>query len=136
MKNQTKLIGVGIILIVILTGLILSAVFEDKDGPLIYEVDTLPVEPVDGDIIRVVIYCIDRSGVSKAQLSSTLDGTNWAIQDMTFYSCLCIAGGRWVGTFGPVSVGDDPQFFITAFDKAAIPNSADTQTFSIELDIT
>ncbi|TFG26678.1 hypothetical protein EU527_19430, partial [Candidatus Thorarchaeota archaeon] len=118
MRNQTKLICIGTILMVLLTGLILSAVFEDEDGPLIYEVDVLPFQPVAGDIIRVVMYCIDRSGVSHAQLSSSLDGVEWTIQEMSFYSCLCIAGGRWVGTFGPVNDGDNAQFFVTAFDKA------------------
>ena len=133
MRNQTKLIGIGTILMVLLTGIVVNAVFEDVDGPLIYEVDILPVKPVVGDIIRVVIYCIDRSGVSGAQLSSSLDGEEWQIQDMSFYACLCIAGGRWVATFGPVAEGDQAQFFVTAFDNGINQNSADTQTFAIDL---
>lgn len=32
----------------------MNAVFEDVEGPLIYQVDILPVRPVAGDIIRVV----------------------------------------------------------------------------------
>lgn len=118
---------------VLLTGIVVNAVFEDREGPLIYEVDVLPVQPVAGDIIRVVMYCIDRSGVSSAQLSSTLNGEDWEIQDMSFYSCLCIAGGRWVGTFGPVAEGDQVQFFVTAYDNGINQNSEDTQVFSIEL---
>jgi hypothetical protein len=132
-KNQTKLIGIGTILMVVLTGLVVNAVFEDVDGPLIYEVDILPVQPVTGDIIRVVIYCIDRSGISNAQLSSSLDGEEWQLQDMSFYACLCVAGGRWVGTFGPVGEGDQAQFFVTAFDNGINHNSADTQIFAIDL---
>jgi len=80
-----------------------------------------------------VIYCIDRSGVSGAQLSSSLDGEEWQIQDMSFYACLCIAGGRWVATFGPVAEGDQAQFFVTAFDNGINQNSADTQIFAIDL---
>jgi len=118
---------------ILLTGVVVNAVFEDVDGPLIYEVDILPVNPVAGDIIRVVIYCIDRSGVSGAQLSSSLDGEEWQIQDMSFYACLCIAGGRWVATFGPVAEGDQAQFFVTAFDNGINQNSADTQIFAIDL---
>lgn len=133
MRNQTKLIGIGTILMVLLTGVVVNAVFEDVDGPLIYEVDILPVSPVVGDIIKVVIYCIDRSGVSGAQLSSSLDGEDWQIQDMSFYACLCIAGGRWVATFGPASEGSQPQFFVTAFDNGINQNSADTQTFTIDI---
>ncbi|MCJ7817542.1 MAG: hypothetical protein MUP60_01720 [Candidatus Thorarchaeota archaeon] len=133
MKNQNKLICVGSILMILLVGVVVIAVFEDVDGPLIYEVDILPVSPVVGDIIRVVIYCIDRSGVSNAQLSSSLDGEEWQIQDMSFYACLCIAGGRWVATFGPVAEGDQVQFFVTAFDGGINQNSADTQTFTIEI---
>ncbi|MHA1135161.1 MAG: hypothetical protein ACTSSE_01600 [Candidatus Thorarchaeota archaeon] len=133
MKNQTKLICIGSILMILLTGVVVNAVFEDVDGPLIYEVDILPVNPVAGDIIRVVIYCIDRSGVSGAQLSSSLDGEEWQIQDMSFYACLCIAGGRWVATFGPVAEGDQAQFFVTAFDNGINQNSADTQIFAIDL---
>jgi len=113
-----------------------NAVFDDVEGPLIYQVDILPVRPVVGDIVRVVIYCIDRSGVSGAQLSSSLDGVEWELQDMSFYACLCIAGGRWVATFGPISDGNLPQFFVTAFDNAPIQNSADTQTFSIDITTT
>lgn len=120
----------------LLTGVVLNAVFDDVEGPLIYQVDILPVRPVVGDIIKVVIYCIDRSGVSGAQLSSSLDGVEWELQDMSFYACLCIAGGRWVAIFGPISDGDQAQFFVTAFDNAPIQNSADTQTFSIDITTT
>ena len=135
-RNQTKLIGIGTILMVLLTGGVVNAVFEDVDGPLIYEVDILPVDTVVGDIISVVIYCIDRSGVSSAQLSSSLDGEEWEVQDMSFFACLCIAGGRWVATFGPITEGDQPQFFVTAFDNGINQNSADTNTFSIDLKTT
>jgi hypothetical protein len=132
-RNQTKLIGIGAILMILLTGIIVNAVFEDVEGPLIYEVDVLPVQPVAGDVIRIVMYCIDRSGVSSAQLSSTLNGEDWEVQDMSFYTCLCIAGGRWVASFGPISAGDQAQFFVTAIDNGINRNSADTQTFSIDL---
>ena len=133
MRNQTKLIGIGTILMVLLTGAVLSAVFEDVEGPLIYQVDILPVNPVVGDMVQVVIYCIDRSGVSGAQLSSSLDGEDWQIHDMSFFTCLCIAGGRWVANFGPINEGDQPQFFVTAFDNGINQNSADTQTFTIDV---
>lgn len=118
---------------ILLTGIIVNAIFEDADGPLIYEVDILPAQPVAGDIISVVIYCIDRSGVSGAQLSSSLDGESWTVLDMQFFACLCIAGGRWVGTFGPVDDSHNAQFFVTAFDSAPITNAAISQTFSIQL---
>ena len=117
----------------LLTGVVVNAVFDDVEGPLIYQVDILPVRPVIGDNVRVVIYCIDRSGISGAQLSSSLDGSDWEVQDMSFYACLCIAGGRWIATFGPINEGDQAQFFVTAFDNAPIQNSADTQTFSIDI---
>jgi hypothetical protein len=133
MRDQTKLICIGVILVILLSGIIVNAVFEDVDGPLIYEVDILPVNPVAGDTISVVIYCIDRSGVAGAQLSSSLDGESWIIQDMVFYSCLCIAGGRWVAVFGPVNEGDDAQFYVTAYDNAPIQHSESTQVFSIQL---
>ncbi|RDE15630.1 MAG: hypothetical protein C4K48_03370 [Candidatus Thorarchaeota archaeon] len=133
MRNQTKLVCIGAIVMISLTGIIMNAVLEDADGPLIYEVDILPVQPVAGDTISVVIYCIDRSGVSGAQLSSSLDGESWTVLDMQFFACLCIAGGRWVGTFGPVNESDNAQFFVTAFDNAPIRNAAISQTFSIQL---
>ena len=133
MRNQTKLICIGAIVMISLTGIIVNAVLEDADGPLIYEVDILPVQPVAGDTISVMIYCIDRSGVSGAQLSSSLDGESWTVLDMQFFACLCIAGGRWVGTFGPVNESDNAQFFVTAFDNAPIRNAAISQTFSIQL---
>lgn len=120
---------------IVLTGIIVNAVFEDVDGPLIYEIDILPAQLVAGDIVTVVIYCIDRSGVSGAQLSSSLDGESWIVLDMQFFACLCIAGGRWVGTFGPVNTGDDARFFVTAFDNAPVRHAATSQTFSIQLTI-
>jgi hypothetical protein len=135
-RNQTKLIGIGTILMVLLTGVVVNAVFDDVDGPLIYEVNILPVNLVAGDIVSIVIYCIDSSGVSGAQLSSSLDGDEWEVQDMSFYACLCIAGGRWVATFGPINEGDQAQFFVTAFDNAINQNSANTQTFTIDITTT
>ena len=118
---------------ILLTGVIVNAVLEDVDGPLIYEVDILPIQPVAGDMISVVIYCIDRSGVSGAQLSSSLDGESWTVLDMQFFACLCIAGGRWVATFGPINDGDNAQFFVTAFDNSPIRHAATSQIFSIQL---
>jgi hypothetical protein len=82
----------------------------------------------------VIIYCIDPSGVSAAQLHSTLDGENWEIQDMSFYACLCIAGGRWVAQFGPVEEGDSAKFFVRAFDDSPTQNSGDTDTFELDLE--
>lgn len=133
MRNQTKLICIGSILMILLSAAVVMAVIEDVEGPFIYEMHILPVQPVAGDYIRVVIYCIDRSGVSGAQLQSTLDGVNWEVQDMNFLACLCIAGGRWVATFGPVENGDTAQFYVTAFDNSVNHNPADTQTFDIQL---
>jgi hypothetical protein len=111
------------------------AIFDDVEGPLIYEVDILPVQPLVGDTISVIIYCIDRSGVSGAQLHSTLDGEEWEIQDMKFYACLCIAGGRWVAQFGPAEEGDVAMFFVRAFDDSPTRNSADTDTFELDLEL-
>ena len=132
MKNQTKLIGIGAIFMVLLSSVIVLAIFDDVEGPLIYELHVLPVDPVEGDIIRVIAYVLDTSGVSNVQLHSTIDGINWEIQDMSFYTCLCLAGGRWVGTFGPVIGEVVSEFFITAFDNSPTFNPSDTQVFSLE----
>jgi hypothetical protein len=133
MKNQTKLICIGALFMILLTTIIVLAVYDDVDGPLIYQVDVLPVNPVAGDQIRVIAYGIDASGVSNAQLSYTTDGSNWEVQDMIFITCLCIAGGRWVGTFGPIHEGESPEFYVTMFDNSPTLNPADTQIFSVEI---
>lgn len=133
MKNQTKLIGIGAIFMVLLSSVIVLAIFDDVDGPLIYELHVLPVDPVDGDIIRVIAYALDTSGVSNVQLSYTVDGTTWEVQDMSFYTCLCLAGGRWVGTFGPINGENVTEFYITAYDNSPTFNPSDTQVFSIEI---
>jgi hypothetical protein len=52
---------------ILLSGIIVLAVFDDIEGPLIYQVDILPVTPAPGDLISVIIYAIDPSGVSSAQ---------------------------------------------------------------------
>jgi hypothetical protein len=134
MNNQTKLICIGALFMIILSSVIILAVFDDVDGPLIYQIDILPIDPVIGDQISVIAYAIDRSGVANAQLSFTTDGINWEIKDMNFYSCLCLAGGRWVATFGPVSEGAIPEFFITAYDNSPTLNPSDSQIYSIEID--
>ncbi len=133
MKTQTKLICVGAVLMTLLSMIIVMAVFEDTEGPLIYEVDVLPLEPAEGDMINVIIYCIDQSGVSGAELHSTVNGTNWDVQPMHFYACLCIAGGRWVAVFGPVSEGSSARFYVTAFDNSPTRNAASTDTFTLQV---
>ncbi|MFW9844284.1 MAG: hypothetical protein ACFFEV_06900 [Candidatus Thorarchaeota archaeon] len=133
MKNQTKLIGIGAVFMVLLASVIVLAIYDDVDGPLIYELYVLPIDPAEGDMIQVIAYAIDTSGVSNAQLSYTIDGTNWEVQDMSFYSCLCLAGGRWVGTFGPITIENVSEFYITAYDNSPTMNPSDTQVFSIEI---
>ncbi|MHA1924372.1 MAG: hypothetical protein ACXABV_06015 [Candidatus Thorarchaeota archaeon] len=133
MRTQTKLIGVGAIVMVMLSGIIVLAVFDDAEGPLIYEVNILPVAPEPGDRISVIIYAIDPSGVSSAQLSWSINGGDWQAKDMSFFACLCIAGGRWVTSFGPVQEGDVLEFYATAYDSSPYVNPADTQTFSLEI---
>ena len=133
MKNQTKLIGIGAIFMVLLSSVIVLAIFDDVEGPLIYELHVLPVDPVEGDIIRVVAYALDTSGVSNVQLHYTVDGTNWEVQDMSFFTCLCLAGGRWIGSFGPVFSEAVSEFYITAFDNSPTFNPSDTQVFSLEI---
>lgn len=115
---------------ILLSGVIVWAVFDDIEGPLIYQVDILPVTPVPGDMISVIIYAIDPSGVSSAQLSWSINGKEWQSKDMSFFACLCIAGGRWVTNFGPVQDGDSLQLYATAYDSSLYGNPADTQTFS------
>jgi len=132
MKSQTKLICIGAVFMLLLSTVIVMAIFDDVEGPLIYELHVLPVDPVDGDIIRIVAYALDTSGVSSAQLSYTLDGINWEVQDMSFYTCLCLAGGRWIGVFGPISSESVTEFYITMYDNSPTLNPSDTQVFSIE----
>lgn len=133
MRTQTKLMAIGAIVMVFLSGIIVMAVFDDVEGPLIYEVDILPVSPSPGDMISVVIYAIDPSGVSAAQLSWSINGQEWEEKEMSFFACLCIAGGRWVSNFGPVSDGDSLEFYATAFDSSPYANPADTQIFTFDI---
>ena len=134
MKAQTKLICIGAVFMVLLMGIIVMAVFDDVEGPYVYQVDILPVAPAVGDTISVVIYAIDASGVSDAKLSFSVDGEEWQLKDMNFYTCLCIAGGRWVANFGPIGEGQSAQFFVTTFDNSPTRNSADTEVFTIQIE--
>lgn len=133
MKNQTKLICIGAVFMILLSTVILLAIYDDVDGPLIYQLDVLPVDPVIGDTIRIIAYALDTSGVSNVQLSYTTDGTNWETLDMNFFTCLCLAGGRWVGSFGPIDDGDIAEFYVTAYDNSPTLNPSDSQTFSLEI---
>ncbi|MFX0107199.1 MAG: hypothetical protein ACFE7R_02855 [Candidatus Hodarchaeota archaeon] len=133
MKAQTKLICIGAVFMIFLSGIIILAVFDDVEGPFIYQIDVLPTSPKPGDTISVVIYAIDRSGVSSAELSWSINAGEWHTEEMQFFACLCIAGGRWAANFGPVEEGDTGQFFVTAFDDSVNRNPSDSQTFSIEI---
>jgi putative aminopeptidase FrvX len=73
MRAQTKLIALGAVFMMLLISIIVMALIDDVEGPLIYEVDILSVSPKAGDMIAVIIYCIDSSGVSGAQLSSSVN---------------------------------------------------------------
>ena len=119
---------------VLLSGIIVMAVFQDVEGPMIYEVDVIPTNPAPGDTISIVIYAIDSSGVSDAKLSYSINNGDWNVVDMHFYACLCFAGGRWVANFGPLQDGDVGHFFVTAYDDSANINSADSQVFSIQVE--
>lgn len=131
MRTQTKLIGTGTVLMVLLSSIIVLAVLRDVEGPDIYEVNILPVAPQSGDRIEIVVYCIDPSGVSLAEFSWSVNGGAWQTEDMEFIACLCAAGGRWVGDFGPIYEGDTAEFYVTAFDSSVYRNSADTQMFTV-----
>ncbi|MFW9806335.1 MAG: hypothetical protein ACFFFK_06360 [Candidatus Thorarchaeota archaeon] len=118
---------------ILFSTIIVFEVYSDVEGPSIYQIDVLPVSPSVGGQISVTAYGIDASGISKAQLSYTIDGEKWEVQDMMFIACLCAAGGRWVSTFGPISEGDLPMFYVTMFDNSPIVNPSSSQTFSIEI---
>ncbi|MHA1481136.1 MAG: hypothetical protein ACTSQZ_06915 [Candidatus Thorarchaeota archaeon] len=133
MKDQTKLIFIGAISMMLLSSIIIMAVFDDVEGPFIYQVDVLPISPMSGDVIAVIIYCIDASGVSGAELSYNINDEGWQLVDMRFYACLCVAGGRWTSGFGPVSSSDTIQFYVTAFDDSPTQNPGNTETFTIEI---
>ncbi|NWF96113.1 MAG: hypothetical protein HXY34_08210 [Candidatus Thorarchaeota archaeon] len=133
MKNRTITVGVSVAFVALLATAILATVFEDDAGPNIYEVDIVPAIPKAGDSVSFVIYCIDPSGVSGAVLHIATNGGEWVEQEMRFYACLCIAGGRWVGSFGPVSIGDGISLYATAYDGSPTRNSANTQTFTINI---
>jgi hypothetical protein len=133
MKNQTKLVCIGAVFMIFLSAVIVLAVFDDVDGPVVYELHVLPVDPVEGDTISIIAYALDPSGVSSVQLTYTLDGSNWEVVDMNFYTCLCLAGGRWTAAFGPVVSGNQTEFYITAYDNSPTFNPSDTQVFSLEI---
>ena len=134
MRDQTKLICIGVVFMVLLSGIIVAAVVEDAEGPLIYQIDVLPRMPVAGDVIHVVIYAIDSSGVSGAQLTFSNNGGDVQVLNMEFYACLCIAGGRWTTTIGPFSVDDSVLFFVTSFDDSVFKNPADTEAFTLDFE--
>ncbi len=131
--TKTRLIWIGAIIILLLSGIIVIAVLDDVEGPSIYQIDILPVYPEAGDLISIVVYCIDPSGVSSAQPSWSINGENWVTEEMSFHACLCMAGGRWTASFGPVSGGDTAEFFVTAYDSSVYRNAADTQTYVLEI---
>jgi hypothetical protein len=133
MRTQTKAITLGIVVIVLLSSIVLVAVFADVEGPTIYQIDILPTAPASGDDIIVTVYCIDSSGISGAQLFSSINGEDWETADMSFYACLCLAGGRWTASFGPLYEGDVADFFVRATDDSVRANSADTQVHEVQI---
>ncbi|MHA1909988.1 MAG: hypothetical protein ACW98Y_22030 [Candidatus Thorarchaeota archaeon] len=118
---------------ILLSSVIVMAVFSDVEGPLIYQVEILPVSPATGDTITVSIYALDQSGVYGAELSYNINDGGWQQADMQFYTCLCISGGRWSASFGPLSLDDTVQFYGTAFDDSPTRNSGNSETFTIQI---
>jgi hypothetical protein len=118
---------------ILISTTIVMTVFGDVEGPEIYNIAILPEYPVHGDNISIIAYCIDPSGISNTQLSSTIDGVEWQIQDMEFHTCLCAAGGRWTATFGPIMNSSNVAFFVTSFDASPFQNQNSSQTFTINL---
>lgn len=133
MRMQTKIAALGALVLVALSTVTIMALFDDAEGPLIYEVDILPVSPKGGDMITVSAYCIDASGVSSAKMSWSINEAGWVEQDMVFYACLCLAGGRWIASFGPVSASATVRLYVTAYDSTPGHNSANTQTFQLQI---
>lgn len=133
LRTRTKLAALAILAVVALSGMVITVLLRDAEGPFIYEVDILPISPKAGDTLTVTVYCIDTSGVSSAKLSISTNGLQWVEQDMVFYACLCLAGGRWVANFGPVNNNETVRFYVTAFDNSLGRNPADTQTFELHI---
>ncbi|MFW9788452.1 MAG: hypothetical protein ACFFE2_12260 [Candidatus Thorarchaeota archaeon] len=131
MKNQTKLIFIGVVVMVLASSVILLAAYGDHEGPVIYQVDVLPIDPGPRDNISVTVFVIDSSGVSHVQLRYTIDGTTWNWLDMNFVSCLCAAGGRWISVFGPISDEYTVRFSVRAYDNSLLSNPSDSQIFSL-----
>ncbi|NHI89764.1 MAG: hypothetical protein EAX87_09585 [Candidatus Thorarchaeota archaeon] len=133
MRNQTKLISFGVLLMILLSTAIILAVYADREGPSIYQIEVLPVDPTPGNTISVIAYASDISGVSSAQLSYSVNGTIWEVQDMSFIACLCATGGRWVGSFGPIAGNSIVMFYVTLYDNSPTSNPSSSQTFSLEI---
>jgi len=131
LRTHTKLAAFAVFAVVALSSVAVAVVLRDVEGPFIYELDILPVSPKAGDILTVTVYCIDMSGVSSAMLSRSTNGSSWVEQDMVFYACLCLAGGRWIANFGPANSGESVRFYVTAFDSSLAHNSADTQILEL-----
>ncbi len=134
MKTQKKVIAVGVLVFVVLSTIVIMSVYEDTEGPLIYQIDIMPSSPAPGDVVTLAVYCIDRSGVSAAVLMFSINNGEWQSKDMIFLSCLCIAGGRWTAGFGPLAANDSARFYVTVFDASATRNSADSQIFEIHIE--
>ena len=128
MKNQTKLICVGAVFMILLSSVIMLAIYDDVDGPLIYQIDLLPVDPAVGDTIRVIAYALDTSGVSNVQLSFTTDGTNW-----TSIATGLNDNGSYNGWTVPAINSTTVRVRITATDDATIDITADPFTASMYL---
>ncbi|MBD3406045.1 MAG: hypothetical protein GF411_07975 [Candidatus Lokiarchaeota archaeon] len=134
MRTETKLVLVGAVVMLVLVGTIATLIVDDVEGPTIYEIHIQPVEPMAGDRIAVTIYCIDPSGVSNAELRASVNGKDWETYQMNFYACLCLAGGRWIGSIDPVDSGDQVQVYVTAYDDSPTKNSADTEVFQYQIE--
>ena len=57
-KNQTKLVVIGMVFMILLSTSIVISVFGDLEGPEIYDIAMLPLYPVVGDNISIVAYSI------------------------------------------------------------------------------
>ncbi|MHA1903410.1 MAG: hypothetical protein ACXADL_07135 [Candidatus Thorarchaeota archaeon] len=133
MKGHTKVIIIGVIFMLLMSGIIIGVVYADVEGPNIYQIDVLPASPQAGDNVTVEAYCIDASGISSSKLMRSLNGGDWQEGEMQFFECLCAAGGRWYASFGPLEEGDTAQFYVTSYDDSINMNPSDSDIFTIQI---
>lgn len=96
-----------------------TIVYPDTIGPTIDSILYTPESPLSTDVITIICYIVDDSGIASASVHYRLNGGSWSISPLTLNS-----GITYRVVIGPFAPGTTIEFYVTAVDNSDNSNVA------------